>query len=97
VYERELTRTLSERLGVERRFIQAVIGPRQVGKTTCVLQALEAVPVPSVYATGDEPVSKGASWLEQQWERARMQAGTEASCVLAIDGIQKIDGWADME
>lgn len=95
MYERELNTTLRERLGGERRFIQALIGPRQVGKTTSVVQVLDALPVASVYATADEPGIKGTVWLQQQWELARMRARVETVCVLAIDEIQKIPGWSE--
>jgi predicted AAA+ superfamily ATPase len=39
MFERSIVTTLLERLGSERRFVQALVGPRQVGKTTAVLQA----------------------------------------------------------
>ena len=38
--EREQVRYLSARLSEPRRFMQVVAGPRQVGKTTLVRQAL---------------------------------------------------------
>ena len=95
MYRRELTETLARRLLDQRRFIQALIGPRQVGKTTSVLQVLDAVAVPSLYASADEPALKGTAWLEQQWEQARIRARSERRCILALDEVQKIPGWSE--
>ncbi len=95
MYQRALTHTLAERLAGERRFIQALVGPRQVGKTTSVLQALDGLGIRHVYASADEPGLRGAAWLEQQWEQARIHARSEATCILALDEIQKIPGWSE--
>ena len=39
-YERQQIKQLAERLKEKRRFIQVIMGPRQVGKTTLVNQLL---------------------------------------------------------
>ena len=54
-FERTMTATLRERLLEPRRFIQAVVGPRQVGKTTAVHQVLEGLTNPAIYASADQP------------------------------------------
>jgi predicted AAA+ superfamily ATPase len=36
--------------------IQALIGPRQVGKTTLARQLMAQLPFPSVYASSDAPL-----------------------------------------
>jgi len=41
VYKRDIVQQLRQRLAEPRRFIQVIIGPRQVGKTTAVHQAVE--------------------------------------------------------
>ena len=59
MFERSIVPTLTSRLSAERRFVQVVVGPRQVGKTTAVQQAgrhLEAAGVGFVFASGDEPL-----------------------------------------
>lgn len=38
MYERQIINDLTKRMNEPRRFIQVVMGPRQVGKTTMVLQ-----------------------------------------------------------
>ena len=42
MYERPLVRQIVARLKEPRRFVQVVMGPRQVGKTTMLKQALAA-------------------------------------------------------
>jgi hypothetical protein len=88
---------LSRRLEEPRRFLQVVAGPRQVGKTTLVRQVLDARKGPQRYASADEPLLRGSEWIAQQWEAARaacVDAGPEG-VVLALDEIQKIQGWAE--
>ena len=97
MFERSIVTTLVNRLGSERRFLQALVGPRQVGKTTAVLQAgsrLEAAGVGFVFASGDEPLLPGPAWIDEQWEVARA-ASSGGPVVLALDEIHKLSGWAD--
>ena len=97
LFERPIVTTLVDRLGSERRFLQALVGPRQVGKTTAVLQAgsrLEAAELGFVFASGDEPLLPGPAWIDEQWETARA-ASSGRPVVLALDEIHKLSGWAD--
>ncbi len=96
-YERPLAKILAKRLREPRRFIQAVAGPRQVGKTTLVHQVLEGWGPRTHYASADEPTLKDSAWIEAQWETARFLAreGSRAGAVLALDEIQKIPAWSE--
>lgn len=97
VFERPLVDTLVARLGGSRGLIQALVGPRQSGKTTAVLQAqarLEAQGVRVLYAPGDEPLIPGPAWIDQQWEVARSLSGG-APVVLVLDEVHKIPGWSE--
>jgi predicted AAA+ superfamily ATPase len=88
MYKRPRHRTLLERLGQPRRFIQVIAGPRQTGKTTLVQQVLEELDVPAHYASADEPTLKDRAWIEQQWEVARRRLtgpGPKARGVLVLD------------
>ncbi len=79
-----------------RRFIQALYGPRQVGKTTLAKQVLGALKMETQYSVADEPDLKSRSWIEQQWETARLKAPKSAGkALLVIDEIQKIPGWSE--
>ncbi len=56
-FQRTQVSTLVRRLGEEPRQIIALFGPRQVGKTTIVQQALGQVPCEYLYCAVDEPYS----------------------------------------
>jgi predicted AAA+ superfamily ATPase len=88
---------LSRRLREPRRFIQAVAGPRQVGKTTLVRQVVEASHIAPRFASADEPTLRGRDWIEQQWESARLEAGDagKRGALLVLDEIQKIPNWSE--
>ena len=89
MYKRPLYKTLKKRMSEKRKFMQVLFGPRQTGKTTIVRQLMEDLKILSHYASADEPALKGAAWIEQQWETARVQsAGKQA--LLILDEIHKI-------
>ena len=88
---------LSRRLTEKRRFLQVLAGPRQVGKTTLVRQVMAELKVPSHYASADEPTLRDRTWLEQQWDGARLKAkANKAGAVLVLDEIQKVADWPDL-
>ncbi len=95
-FERAQVAVLKNRLREPRRFMQVVAGPRQVGKTTLVTQALAELGVPHVFISADEPTLRDAAWLAAQWERARAEASAyPEGTVLAIDEVQKAPHWPE--
>jgi len=101
-FRRDQVAALTARLSEPRRFIQVVAGPRQVGKTTLVLQALETWGARALMASADEPALKDRAWIEEQWAAARLLAreavgndGGGDGAVLALDEIQKIPAWSE--
>lgn len=85
---RRLVEILRARLEEPTRFIQVVIGPRQVGKTT----ALQAVlPPGAVFQTADYPTPLPHSVIGDWWQEAERSPAK----ILAIDEIQKIPGWTE--
>jgi hypothetical protein len=88
---------LIKRLRESRRLIQAVTGPRQVGKTTLVQQVAERSNIPSRFVSADEPTLQGSAWLGQQWEAARLLAGEHkrTGALLVVDEVQKVSGWSE--
>jgi uncharacterized protein len=96
-FTRSQASVLSRRLRETRRFIQAVAGPRQVGKTTLVTQVVEASHIAARFASADEPTLRGRDWIEQQWQAARLEAGAagKRGAVLVLDEIQKIPNWSE--
>jgi len=88
---------LFKRLKEKRRFIQVLTGPRQVGKTTVVRQVMAALKLPSHYASADEPTMRDRTWLEQQWDIARLKAKeSKTGALLVVDEIQKISDWSSI-
>ncbi len=86
---------LLKRLHEKRRFVQVLAGPRQVGKTTVVRQVMEAAKIPAHYASADEPTLRDRTWLEQQWDMARLKAREgKTGALLILDEIQKVTGWS---
>ncbi len=94
-FRRPQSAVLAARLAEPRRFIQVVAGPRQVGKSTLVQQVTDALAVPVRQASADEPTLRGADWIAQQWEAARLSIEDAEGAVLVLDEIQKIPGWSE--
>jgi uncharacterized protein len=95
-YQRPQAARLAKRLTEPRRFIQVVAGPRQVGKSTLVQRVVDELGVPARYASADEPTLRGANWIGQQWEAARLDGGSASGgAVLVLDEIQKIPAWPE--
>jgi hypothetical protein len=88
---------LLKRLKEKRRFVQVLAGPRQVGKTTVVRQVMEASKIPAHYASADEPTLRDRTWLEQQWDLARLKAReAPTGALLVLDEIQKVAHWSSV-
>lgn len=94
-FQRPQAEVLAERLAEPRRFLQVVAGPRQVGKSTLVQQVTDRVGSPVRHASADEPTLRGAEWISQQWEAARLEAAGKAGAVLVLDEVQKIPAWSE--
>jgi predicted AAA+ superfamily ATPase len=71
-----------------------VAGPRQVGKSTLVAQAVATLLMPVRFVSADEPALRGPEWIAAQWEAARLEAGPDGA-VLVIDEVQKAAGWSE--
>ena len=95
MFARVLVSHLVERLNEPRRFIQIVAGPRQTGKTTAVVQALEKLQSPRRFVSADDPNIVSAEWLRNEWEQARALAKANEA-ILVIDEIQKVGRWSSI-
>lgn len=89
---------LKSRIEEPRRFIQVIVGPRQIGKTTMVKQVLETVNIPFHHVTADNVPATQTSWVSEMWDTARskMKMGGYAEFLLVIDEIQKIQWWSEV-
>ncbi|MBL7891468.1 MAG: ATP-binding protein [Bacteroidia bacterium] len=96
-YQRRQIKLLEQRVSEPRKFIQVVMGPRQVGKTTLVTQLLKKNRIPHFFISADTVPNSDIVWLEQQWEVARIkckQSGAK-EFLFVIDEIQKINNWSE--
>ena len=71
MYRRPVFARILERLKEPRRFLQVLAGPRQTGKTTLARQIMQALDIPSHYASADMPGTHDPAWIALQWEQAR--------------------------
>ena len=95
--ERLYLQDFAKRINEPRRFIQVLYGPRQVGKTTLVLQLLSKVTTESIYETADEAIAADTKWLQTVWETARIKITVSGinELILIIDEIQKVENWSE--
>lgn len=88
---------LDKRLQGEPNLLQVVIGPRQVGKTTLVLQLYKKWAGPKLYRTADLPNTPTIDWITAQWEEARvLYKKRRNKTLLILDEVQKIPRWSEV-
>jgi uncharacterized protein len=75
--------------------IQLLTGPRQVGKTTLMLQLQARIGAAAVYAAGDGPEAGLPGFWERIWTEAEEKTRTSGRAVLLIDEIQHLANWAE--
>ena len=86
---------LRRRLAEDRRFIQVIAGPRQVGKTTLVQQVLGTIQIPYSFYTAD--TEQEGIWISEIWQKERMEMRFtgQKERLLVIDEVQKIRNWSE--
>ena len=97
-FKRSLFPVVLKRLKEPRRFLQVLIGPRQVGKTTLARQVAQKLSIPTHYVSADEPTLQDRAWVNQQWDIARALTRKDSrshAALLIIDEVQKAQGWAE--
>jgi len=98
MFERTYLKYVRSRIEEPRKFIQVILGPRQVGKTTMITQLLSQLSVPNLYESADAISITNSVWLLQLWESARLElkVSNATEFLLVIDEIQKIDNWSEI-
>ena len=77
--------------------IQAVVGPRQVGKTTLAMQILDEWNGNKIYEAADLPQTPSSNWIAEQWLKARLLSKKKKQeTLLILDEIQKIPRWSEI-
>ena len=97
MFEREELSILKKRVAESRKFIQIVMGPRQVGKTTMLHQLYNQLNIPVLYESADNVTATNANWIEQIWQTARLQKKTKSAkdFLLLVDEVQKVSNWGE--
>ncbi|MBR5842442.1 MAG: ATP-binding protein [Bacteroidaceae bacterium] len=97
MYKRAEFQIIKSRLEENRRFIQVVMGPRQVGKSTVVKQVLKELDIPYQMFSADNVPATNSGWIANCWEATRSLQKNKGyeGIVLVIDEIQKITNWSE--
>ena len=100
MYKREQFQSIIDRLREPRRFIQVVMGPRQIGKTTLIKQIVKALEseIPYLMFSADNIPAVQNSWISDCWETARskIKINNYRDLILIIDEIQKLNRWSEV-
>ena len=73
--------------------IQMLTGPRQVGKTTMLLDIAKTYGDAAIYLAADAPQAALPQWWATQWQRAQYQARA-GRCILIIDEVHALPNWS---
>lgn len=74
--------------------IQLLTGPRQVGKTTLLLELGERLGKAAIYAAADGPEAALPGFWERVWARAENVAAQEGRAVVLLDEVHLFQDWA---
>ena len=98
MYKRSEYKTIKLRLEEPRKFIQVLVGPRQIGKSTVVKQVLKDIAIPYLFYSADNVPASNRAWVSDCWEASRSLLKNKGyDClVLVIDEIQKIANWSEV-
>ena len=97
MYKRSIYHTIIKRLEEHRMFIQVVMGPRQIGKSTVVKQVLDDLGKPYLLYSADTIPSTSPKWISECWANTRLQMRAQQleEMILVIDEVQKLKNWRE--
>ena len=98
MYKRTEYQVIKSRLEEQRRFIQVVMGARQIGKSTVVKQVLKELNAPFQLFSADNVPATNSAWISNCWAAVRSlkESNGWESIILFIDEIQKIANWSEV-
>ena len=98
MYKRAEYQVITDRMKEPRKFIQVVMGARQIGKSTVVKQVLQDLDMPYRLFSADNVPATNSAWISDCWAAVRSLKESRGweSVVLAIDEIQKIANWSEV-
>ena len=96
MYKRIDYKIITDRMNEPRKFIQVIMGPRQVGKTTVVKQVLKDLDKPYLFFSADNVPATQTGWISDCWQivRAKMKSQGYDEIIIVIDEIQKVNNWS---
>jgi predicted AAA+ superfamily ATPase len=74
--------------------VQLLTGPRQVGKTTLLLDLARALGPAAHYAAADAPEAALPGFWERLWQRAEALASSHGRAAVLLDEVQYAPDWA---
>ncbi|MDE7102630.1 MAG: ATP-binding protein [Bacteroidales bacterium] len=97
MYQKSEYIIIRNRVKEPRKFIQVVMGPRQVGKSTVVKQVLAELDMPYQFYSADNVPATNSTWISDCWAAVRSLKESRGadSMLLVIDEIQKIRNWSE--
>lgn len=97
MYKRNEYQLIKNRLEEKRRFIEVLMGARQIGKSTVVRQVLEDIDTPHMCYSADNVPTASNAWISDCWEAVRSIKKNNGwtTAILVIDEIQKIANWSE--
>ena len=98
MYKRAEYQVIKNRLQEQRKFIQVVMGARQIGKSTVVKQVLKDLEAPYQLFSADNVPATNSAWISNCWAAVRSLKESKEleSIILVIDEIQKIANWSEV-
>ena len=98
MYKRAEYQIIKNRLEEPRKFIQVVMGARQIGKSTVVKQVLKDLDLPYLFYSADNVPASNTAWVSDCWEAVRSlkRSNNWESAILVIDEIQKVSNWSEV-
>ena len=98
MYKKIEYQIVKSRLEEPRRFIQVLMGPRQVGKSTVVKQVLQDYEGEYLFYSADNVPATNIAWISDCWSAARRLKAAKglSTILLVIDEIQKISNWSEV-
>lgn len=97
MFKRAEYQVIKQRLEEPRKFLQVVMGPRQVGKSTVVRQVLSDLNIAHQFFSADNVPTTSNGWISTCWDTARSIQDLQKhdTLILVIDEIQKIQNWSE--
>ena len=98
MYKRAEYQLIKRRIEEPRKFIQVVMGARQIGKSTVVKQVLKDLDAPYQLFSADNVPTTNSAWISDCWAAVRSLKESKGwnSMILVIDEIQKITNWSEV-